>query len=104
MIPRILRLLFYFALLPLSLFSQAPDVALIPRPSKMQINQGELSMTDHQTLYYLVEFNPHVELIEKIPNLDQSEQEQIKKTRRNQQGIRLLKAKDYDQTDPTGYL
>lgn len=104
MIPRILRLLFYFALLPLSLFSQAPDVALIPRPSKMQINHGELSMTDPQTLYFLEEFTPLVELIEKIPNLNLSDQEQIKKTRRNQQGIRLLKAEDYDQIDPTGYL
>ena len=61
-------------------------------------------MKDPQTLYFLEEFTPLVELIEDIPNLTLNDQEQIKKTRRNQQGIRLLKAEDYDQIDPTGYL
>src|SRR5690606_16667752 len=98
------RVFFIALLLPVLLYGQDPEVAIVPRPEKIQINHGELSLRHPVNVFYLEEFAELTELLELIPNLKLEGLEQIKKIRRNQQGVQLLHAEDYDQVDSNGYL
>ncbi|MGO1596292.1 MAG: glycoside hydrolase family 20 protein [Sphingobacterium sp.] len=100
-----IRCVFFIVLLiPVLLYGQDPEIAIVPRPAKIQINHGELSLNNAIDVFYLEEFAELSELLEVIPNLKLGDSEQVKKIRRNQQGIRLSRAEDYDQVDANGYL
>lgn len=101
---QIRQLVCFILLLPTLLYGQNSDIALVPRPSKIQIDHGHLSLNKSMDLFFLQEFNQLPELVTEIPNLQAGNVEEIKRVRRNHQGIRLLRAEEYDQVPPTGYL
>lgn len=101
---QICRLVSVIFLFPILLHGQDPDIAIVPRPSKIQINHGELFLGNTMDVFYFEEFEEPKELLQSIPHLELGNMEEIKRPRRSHQGIRLLRAEDYDQVDPTGYL
>ncbi|VTQ05694.1 hypothetical protein [Sphingobacterium daejeonense] len=100
---RILLVLLY--LLPLFLFSQEQDIDIVPRPSKIMVQDGEFPLGQIIDLYYTEEFASNTELLREVPGLQIGNSEQIKKLKKqHNQGLRLLKAEEFDHVDPNGYL
>lgn len=100
---RVLLVLLYLS--PLFLFSQEQDIDIVPRPSKIMVQDGEFPLGQIIDLYYTEEFASNTELLREVPGLQIGNSEQIKKLKKqHNQGLRLLKAEEFDHVDPNGYL
>ncbi len=101
---KLFHLLVLLLISNLSLFAQDKEISLIPRPSKMIVMDGKLSLDQNFPLYYTEEFAAVIDLLYEIPSLKINSNELVKKIRKQHQlGVRLFKAQDRDKIDPNGY-
>ena len=92
-------------LFPFQGLSQEKEIALIPRPSKIQINEGSFDLSTAVNLFLTEEFSELTSLIYEIPGITISATETIKKVKKkDHNGLRLLKAEPKDNVSPNGYL
>jgi len=69
------------------------------------VQDGEFPLGQIIDLYYTEEFASNTELLREVPGLQIGNSEQIKKLKKqHNQGLRLLKAEEFDHVDPNGYL
>ncbi len=105
MITHLRKLLVLICLFPLFLFAQEQEISIIPRPTKISLQEGELNLNQKFDLHYTDEFAPLADLLNEIPGLQIGNTEVVKKIKKqHQSGIRLFKAEDFDRVDPNGYL
>ena len=105
MITHLRKLLVLICLFPLFLFAQEQEISIIPRPTKISLQEGELNLNQKIDLYYTDEFAQLADLLNEIPGLQIGNTEVVKKIKKqHQSGIRLFKAEDFDRVDPNGYL
>jgi len=105
MVNHLRKLLVLICISPLFLFAQEQDIAIIPRPTKVIPQDGELNLNQKIDLFYTEEFSQLTELLNEIPGLQIGNSELVKKIKKQHNtGIRLLKAEEYDRVDPNGYL
>ena len=105
MITHLRKQLVLICLFPLFLFAQEQEISIIPRPTKISLQEGELNLNQKIDLHYTDEFAQLADLLNEIPGLQIGNTEVVKKIKKqHQSGIRLFKAEDFDRVDPNGYL
>lgn len=105
MITHLRKLLVLICSFPLFLFAQEQEISIIPRPTKISLQEGELNLNQKIDLHYTDEFAQLADLLHEIPGLQIGNTEVVKKIKKqHQSGIRLFKAEDFDRVDPNGYL
>lgn len=105
MITHLRKLLVLICSFPLFLFAQEQEISIIPRPTKISLQEGELNLNQKIDLHYTDEFAQLADLLNEIPGLQIGNTEVVKKIKKqHQSGIRLFKAEDFDRVDPNGYL
>lgn len=105
MIGQLRKLWVVILIFPLQLIAQNTEISLIPQPSKIQILQGELDLHQNFEAFLFEEFADLADLISEIPGVSLAKIETIKKVKKQHNiGIRLFKAKEYDQVAANGYL
>lgn len=79
-----------FLTLGANLFAQERSLDLIPKPQKLQFNEGELRLDQPFSLFYDGDFDTVATLMQSIPDISLSSVEPRKKMRKRQQGRVIL--------------
>lgn len=94
---RLLLVLFSFIIAPFVGFSQYEAPALIPKPNKMNLAEGQYTLAPNSPLYVTENFLTVAELLAEYPNLKTLAPELVKKVgKKHNQGIRLFQAEEQD--------
>lgn len=101
---RFLFILFSFLSLPYFGFSQYEELALIPKPNKINLGEGKYSIPSNSPFYVAENFASIASLLSNYPGLKTMPLELVKKvSKKHNQGIRFLQAEEIDKIAPKAY-
>jgi hexosaminidase len=101
---RNLLLFFWITFLPNAVFSQQPELDLIPKPLKVMMDEGNYPIPNKINVYATEDFAAVAALLSEYPELNTLPVQVVKKVgKKHNQGIRMFQAEATDRLKPNAY-